>query len=415
MFLDFIRNSRTVESVFIELKGKNNNKPTLIGSIYASPDRNEFKKKIEELKLFVQDFIFSHDILLTGDWNAKIPKNDNSPDYFYQIILDWLQEENSLKIVSTKNPTRRQSNNHLDYLITNVKDKINIFTIKLLQKNSKNHFSDHEALLIEYQCFREKTKYIEPFIRPDYKNYNKKKLCENIKNFKLEEYFNENDTIEKFENDMVDFNGMFNTTFDCKRICIHSKKWWNYSIAKLTNKKNKIRNALNRMKKKNLRNTKKFKEYNLEYIKTRKEITIQRSKACYMKNLMQEQIYRDFGEKEAWNYVKNSFLDPDDQIPTLIKNGKVANTDQEKADLLIQHYASVSNNLPLIDGYGPHYLHVIITNYWEDLRNKQNCNNNRYSNLYNKEQIKDAIIQSNGNASPGMDHIYNRYDSCSKR
>ena len=58
-----------------------------------------------------------------------------------------------------------------------------------------------------------------------------------------------------------------------------------------------------------------------------------------MKNLMQEQIYRDFGEKEAWRYVKNSFLDNDDQIPTLVKGDKVAETNQEKADLLIEHYA----------------------------------------------------------------------------
>ena len=48
------------ETTFIEIKYKDNNKPTLIGSIYVNPDRNEFRQKIEELKLYVQNFIFSN-------------------------------------------------------------------------------------------------------------------------------------------------------------------------------------------------------------------------------------------------------------------------------------------------------------------------------------------------------------------
>ena len=96
---------------------------------------------------------------------------------------------------------------------------------------------------------------------------------------------------------------------------------------------------------------------------------------------MQEQIHRDFGNKEAWRFVKNSFLDHDDDMPTLIKGDKVAVTDQEKAELLIDHYASVCNNLPLADGYSPHYQHVMIKNYWENLENKKFCKNNKFSKL----------------------------------
>ena len=47
------------------------------------------------------------------------------PNRNYQLILDWLQEEPSLEIIKTK-PTRAQSNSYLDYVITNIKSRINI-------------------------------------------------------------------------------------------------------------------------------------------------------------------------------------------------------------------------------------------------------------------------------------------------
>ena len=52
--------------------------------------------------------------------------------------------------------------------------------------------------------------------------------------------------------------------------------------------------------------------------------------------------------------------------------------------------------------------HIIIKKYWNNIENKNYCNNNRFSKLYNKEQIKEAIIKSNGDASPGLDNIYNK-------
>ena len=110
----------------------------------------------------------------------------------------------------------------------------------------------------------------------------------------------------------------------------------------------------------------------------------------------------------AWQYVKNSFLEGDEEMSTMRKNNNIAETDIEKANLMIEQYASISNNLPLADGYGPHYQHVIIKNYWNNLENKNYCSNNKFSKLYNKEQIKKAIINSNSDASPGLDNIYNK-------
>ena len=119
-------------------------------------------------------------------------------------------------------------------------------------------------------------------------------------------------------------------------------------------------------------------------------------------------VYRDFGRKEAWTYVKNSFLEGDEEMPTMRKNNNIAETDIEKANLMIEHYAAISNNLPLADGYGPHYQHVLIKNYWNGLENEKYCSNNKFSKLYTKEQIKQVITKSNGDASPGLDDIYNK-------
>ena len=65
------------ESAVLELKYKNNNKPLLIGSIY-----------IQELKDVVQNYIYSHEIILSGDWNANIPKKNEKPNQNHQIISD---------------------------------------------------------------------------------------------------------------------------------------------------------------------------------------------------------------------------------------------------------------------------------------------------------------------------------------
>ena len=104
--------TKYAEAAVLELKYKNNNKPLLIASIYISPDQKLFEKKIEELKIIIQNFIFTHEIILSGDWNAKIPKKDERMNRNYQIIVDWLQEEPSLEIIKTKNPTRTQLCDH---------------------------------------------------------------------------------------------------------------------------------------------------------------------------------------------------------------------------------------------------------------------------------------------------------------
>ena len=97
--------------------------------------------------------------------------------------------------------------------------------------------------IIYYKVKREKTKYQKPPLRSDYKNYDKKLLAENIKTFDIDQHFNDNDTIEKLEK--IYLISMEYSTYNWRKVSINSKKWWNYPVAKLNTKKNKIGNALN--------------------------------------------------------------------------------------------------------------------------------------------------------------------------
>ena len=151
-----------------------------------------------------------------------------------------------------------------------------------------------------------------------------------------------------------------------------------------------------------------FKELKLKYNKLRKEIEIEKLSNIELHNEIQAQINYDLGHKKAWKKVKNEFNGHKKEIPTLKKNGIVADNDQEKADLFIQHYASISNNLPLIDGYHNHYKHVMIQNYMAHNNNETTKIKGIYNDLFTLEQVNNAIECLKPNASPGLDGIHNK-------
>ena len=72
----------------------------------------------------------------------------------------------------------------------------------------------------------------------------------------------------------------------------------------------------------------------------------------------------------------------------------------------MEHYAKISNNLPLTDGYYDHYKHVIIKNNFAHLNNNINGVHN---NLFNLEQVIRAITKVKPDAAPGYDNIYNKH------
>ena len=96
------------------------------------------------------------------------------------------------------------------------------------------------------------------------------------------------------------------------------------------------------------------------------------------------------------------------KIPILVKDGTQAKTDKQKANLLMNHYAGISNNIPLTNGYYNHYKHVIISNHFAHLNNNTVNFKGRHNNLFNLEQIINSIKKLKPNAAPGIDEIHNK-------
>ena len=105
---------------------------------------------------------------------------------------------------------------------------------------------------------------------------------------------------------------------------------------------------------------------------------------------------------------KNEFNGHKKQIPTLNKNGIIAETDKEKAELLMNHYATISSKLPITDGYHNHYKHIMVQNYFAHNNNYTTSINGIHNNMFTLEQVIEAIECLKPDASPGWDGIHNK-------
>ena len=87
------------------------------------------------------------------------------------------------------------------------------------------------------------------------------------------------------------------------------------------------------------KNFKEIKELKLKYNKIRGEIEIVKRDNIELHNAIQEQVNLRLDHKKAWRKAKKEFDPIRHDIPTLSKNGIFAENDQQKADLLMEHYA----------------------------------------------------------------------------
>ena len=157
--LDF--KTQYLEATPIVIKHKKISKPLMFASIYISPDSKTFEKKLNELKMNVNKLIYTHEIFLSGDWNAAIPTKKKKVSKSYKLINQWINEE-GLKIIKTKKPTRPSSNNKLDYMITNSTLPIEAKIVKLKQQDGTTPISDHNGILYQIQIEKVKSVYQKP-------------------------------------------------------------------------------------------------------------------------------------------------------------------------------------------------------------------------------------------------------------
>ena len=103
--------------------------------------------------------------------------------------------------------------------------------------------------------------------------------------------------------------------------------------------------------------------------------------------MIKEQLFKNLSQKKAWKHVKQMFKNNAKEMPTLHKNGSQATTDLEKADMLMENCAEISNNLPKTEGFHQHYNHILISNqcnHFAHLNNQTTNNNSRYNNTKSK-------------------------------
>ena len=179
-------------------------------------------------------------------------------------------------------------------------------------------------------------------------------------------------------------------------------------MGKLITNKNKVFNAMRRKRKKKLTKTKEYADLRIDYNAYRKEIKVMKQRNLERKNVIKQQLFKNLSQKKAWKHVKQLFKNNVKEMPTLHKNGLQATTDMEKANMLMEHYAEISNNLPKTEGFHQHYNHILISNHFAHLNNQTTNNNSQYNKPYTLDQMNESIGKLKPDAAPGIDGIYNK-------
>ena len=183
---------------------------------------------------------------------------------------------------------------------------------------------------------------------------------------------------------------VFRESVPVKKISRNSKNWWSPHIAQMIKEKNSLKRKLKKIENANS-NTNQFWKLYYNHIKQKLRIEIRYQKMQAQER--EEQIIKNLSDKNI-------------KIPTLVYGEKVANTDQQKENILNENYCNMTNNLDFHDGNAPHYKKIMVDNYW-NLQRAEKALPDALSKEISREEITRAILAVNGDASPGHDWVYN--------
>jgi ribonuclease HI len=370
-----------------------------IFNFYIKPSCKLKKHDIEKIfpkkrSIFVGDFN-AHSML----WGSH--KIDSKGKIIEEIV-----SENNLVVLNTGQITciaSKQSNKHsvLDLSITSQDLALNARHNVTNSSMGSNHYATittlNEEVVIEHNLSMHKWK----LNKANWKNYKE------VSRFSFtEDLIIENDSNATFNNIVDCISSIADQSIPNKKRKSNKNKnkkcrplpYWNDQCSEAIYKRNQYRNKMAK--------TRELSDY-LEYKKQEavvKKTLKEEAKVCWQAYCSEMTNQTKLGSVWSWARRMNGVATYS-SIPTLTKNGEIAETNLEKANLLGRNYATNSSTL----NYNGDFLSYISCDHVED--NPQmmfNSNANEIgilNEMFNLHELKQAIRSAKINKSPGDDGI----------
>jgi ribonuclease HI len=372
-----------------------------IYNTYLSPSHNFTKENLQNL-------FPNKRTILVGDYNSHntwwgCTKNNARGKLIEEILI-----ENNMVVLNTGQATtissiQSKTNSVIDLSISTRDLALNATHLV----TNKNMGSDHyacittlnEEILIENNISMKLWK----LNKANWKNYKE------LSNLALTKEIIAGNNIEETYNNIVEcITNLANQSIPCKNS--YSKKssnknkkfkplpYWNEKCSNAIYKRNQFRNKMNK--------SKELHDY-LEYKK--QEAIVKRTLKTEAKVSWQKYC-SEFNDQTklgaVWSLArKMNGVASYSSIPTLKDHGVLAESNKEKADMLANSYANTSNTNNYSEKFLDHLKDYKFETNPKNIDNKNNSEIETLNEMFNLNELKEAIRSAKNNKSPGDDKI----------